>query len=103
MSELLISPAERSRKAHSLILAALSPSGTQKNLAQIMGTSETKVSLIKTDKLEDSVALIYQLGFKVVPSDRICVDRKKYAALETIARAAMADEANSKKLFWEEE
>ena len=76
--------------------------GTQRNLAQIMGTSESTISRAK-NTLEDALALMYHLGFKVVSADRICVDRKRYEALETIARAAMADEENSKKLFWEQE
>jgi transcriptional regulator with XRE-family HTH domain len=103
MSELLISPLERSRKAYSNVLQALQDPGTQRNLAQIMGTSESTISRIKTEKLEDTLALLYQLGFKLVSADRVCINRKRYEALETIARAAMAKEEHSRRLFLEEE
>ena len=83
MSELSISPLERSRKAYSNVLQAMQDPGTQRNLAQIMGTSESTISRAK-NTLEDALALMYHLGFKVVSADCICVDRKRYEALETI-------------------
>ena len=103
-NSLSISPLERSRKAYSNVLQVLNAdeTETQEKIALAMGVSPSTVSRAK-NSVEDVLALLYQIGFKVVPSDRICVDRKRYEALETIARAAMADEENSKKLFWEQE
>lgn len=94
---------ERSRKAHSLLLQAMQDPGTQRQIALALGVSESTVSRTKTEKLEDAVTLIYQLGFKVVASDRVCVDRLKFEAVLMLARAAMSDEDTVRKLVWEEE
>ena len=74
MSLLSHSPLERARKAHSRILQALQEPGSQVALAKAMGTSESTISRIKNESLENALAMIYQLGFKVVASDRVCVD-----------------------------
>lgn len=102
MGELSATPIERSRKAYSMVLQAMQDPGTQRNLAQVLGVSESTVSRIKNEKLEDALALIYQLGFKVVDASRVCVDRSKYEAMVTIARAAMADEDTARRLIWED-
>lgn len=102
MGELSMTSHERSRKAHSLLLQAMQDPGTQRNLALALGVSESTVSRTKTEKLEDAVTLIYQLGFKVVASDRVCVDRAKFEAVLMLARAAMSDEDTVRKLVWEE-
>lgn len=59
MTALLLSPAERARKAHARVLQALQVPGTARNLAQAMGVSEATISRTKTEKLEDAVALLY--------------------------------------------
>lgn len=84
-------------------MQATQDAGTQRNVAIAMGVSESTVSRIKTEKLEDAIALLYQLGFKVVEQSRVCVDRPKYQAMVTIARAAMADEDTACKLIWDGE
>jgi len=86
MSALSRTPAERSRKAHSRVLQALQEPGTQRNLAQAMGVSETTISRVKTEKLEDALALVYQAGFKLVPHDRRCVPADYLQALQVMAR-----------------
>ena len=60
--------------------------GTQRNLAQTLGVSETTVSRIKTEHLEDAIALLYQIGFKVVAQDRQCVPEDYLRALQVMAR-----------------
>lgn len=87
MSELSADPRERSRKALAMLLQAMQDPGAQKALALTLGTSESTVSRIKTEKLEDALALIYQLGFRVVACDRVCVDASR---LETVLTAAHA-------------
>ncbi len=103
MSSLSLSPTERARKAYSDFLNAMKPVGTAQKIAQLMGTSETTISNIKNQKVEEALLLLYQLGFKVVPSDRVCVDRQMYDALATIARRAMANEQSANNLIWDEE
>jgi DNA-binding XRE family transcriptional regulator len=94
------SAAERARKAYSAVLQRLQAPGIQSNLAIALGVSESTVSRIKTDKLEDAIALITQLGFKVVPENQVCVDRAMYEALTTIASKAMADDSVARRLMW---
>lgn len=103
MTALSSTPSERSRKAHSDVLRALQPSGTQATVALALGVSESTISRTKTEKLEDSIALMYQLGFKVVSGDRVCVDRDKYEAMCTIARAAMSCPVTANRLIWDGE
>jgi len=75
MTELSTPPLERSRKAHALILHAMQEAGTARNIAELMGVSESTVSRIKNEHLADSLTLICHLGFKVVPSEHISVQR----------------------------
>ena len=103
MAELSLSPQEKARKAHSAVLQAMQDPGTARNLAQILGVSESTISRTKTEKLEDALHLIYQLGFKVVSNDRVCVDRATYSAVSTIARRAMEREDLSRALVWDED
>lgn len=49
MSTLCSTPAERARKAYSRVLQSLQDPGTQRNVAQVLGVSESTVSRIKTD------------------------------------------------------
>ncbi len=103
MTAELVDPFVRSRQAHSRVLAAMQDTGTAKSLAQVLGVSESTVSRIKSEKLEDSISLIYHLGFKVVPEDNVCVRRDRYEAMATLAKAAMSCEETSRKLIWESE
>lgn len=76
--------------------------GTGRNLAQVLGVSETTVSRTKTEKLEDAITLLYHLGFKVVDESRVCVDRQAYEAMATLARKAMSCEHMARRLIWDE-
>lgn len=102
MSELSDGANARARKAHSAVLQAMQDPGTQRNLAQVIGVSETTISRTKTEKLEDVLMLLYHLGFKVVSQDKVCVERASYDAMVTMARAAMADDATVRRLTWDE-
>lgn len=92
MTELQHEPRERSRKALAAVLQALQEPGTQKALAVALGTSESTLSRIKTEKLEDALTLVYQLGFKLVPSDRACVRRDAVEFLRQIAANVLSNE-----------
>lgn len=59
----------------SRVLQRMNDSATGVQLAVSTGFSETKVSRIKNDQLEDSVLLLAHLGYKVVASDQKCVLR----------------------------
>lgn len=102
MPELCTPPLERSRKALSRVLQTMQDPGTARNVAQVLGVSESTISRTK-EQLDNALALMYQLGFKVVPEDHVCVQRDRYEAMSTLARAAMACEETSRKLIWESE
>jgi AraC-like DNA-binding protein len=99
MSELSATPIERARKAHGRVLRALEEPGTARNLAQVLGTSETTVSRLKNEKLEDAITLIYHLGFKVVAQDQRCYPTEYVEALHVMARMHM--QAPPTQLEWE--
>lgn len=102
MAELSSTPIERSRKAFAAVLRAMEANGTARNLAQILGTSETTISRTKTEKLEDAITLITHLGFRIVSESKVCVDRKIYEALATIASKAMSQPETAQQLIWDE-
>lgn len=89
MSALCTPVTERSRKAFGRVLTAMQEAGTARNVAHAMGVSEATVSRVKTEKLEDAIALLYQLGFKVVTQDKHCVPADYLQALEVMAREHM--------------
>lgn len=75
---------ERSRKAYSKVLQRLSANGTARGVALALGVSESTVSRIKNEKLEEAVRLIYQLGFKVVDESKKTVDGEFFKAMSVI-------------------
>ncbi len=93
MPELSLTPAERARKAHSRVLAAMQEPGTARNVAQVLGVSEATVSRIKTEKLEDAITLLCHLGFKVVAADMRCYPTEYVQALHTMAKLQMQSAA----------
>lgn len=99
MSELSLSPSEKARKAYTRVLQRLGESGTQRTLAQVLGTSETTISRIKTEKLEDAIALMVHLGFSIVPPGMRCYPEEYVQALHTMAKLQMQQAAPT--LEWE--
>lgn len=62
---------ERARRATSIVLTRLAPEGTQRNVAQVWGVSESSVSRLK-EHVEPVMRLVAQLGLKVVPAEMKC-------------------------------
>lgn len=60
-------------------------------------SGESRLTVGEFCDLVDAAAL------KLVSVDKVCVDRRKYQALATIAAAAMADQASMEKLVWDGE
>lgn len=75
-------------------------------LASAIGKDDTQVCKIRSGelgaKVKDVIRLLHAAGLKVVPADRVCVQREKYEAMVTIAAAAMADPATARRLTWDE-
>lgn len=102
MAALSITPEERARKATSIVLQRLSPDGTQRNLAQAWGVSESTVSRLK-DQIEPVMRLVTQLGLKVVPAEMKCYSPRELDAMFVLAKANMnrADSVDD-VLRWDE-
>lgn len=101
MSELSTPPSERARKAYGRVLQAMQDPGSQRNVAQVLGVSESTVSRIKTEKLEDAIALMTVLGFKVVDQSMRCYPEDYVQALHTMARMHVTS-TEPTTLQWEE-
>lgn len=93
---------ERARKAISLVLQRLAPDGTQRNIAQVWGVSESSVSRTK-EHLEQVMRLVAQLGLKVVPAEMKCYSPRELDAMFVLAKANMnrADSVDD-VLRWDE-
>lgn len=100
MSQLSDSPQERARKAFSRVLQAMGEPGRQVALAASLGTSESTISRLKTERLEDCLMVLYALGFKVVIGDKVCVDPKALDFMRQITSRALAGECS---LMWEDD
>lgn len=87
------------------VMAALSGTPLEK-LAAAIGKDDSQVCKIRAGelgaKVNDVVKLLHAAGLKVVPADRVCVQREKYEAMVTIASAAMADPATARRLTYDE-
>lgn len=103
MSELSISPAERARKAYTRVLSALQRPGTQVAIAAVLGQSEATVSRIKNERLEESLAFLYALGFKVVPAEMTCVQPEALAFMRQTTARVLSNEAQAQELFRDDE
>ena len=74
-------PAERACKTVQLVLQRLQEPGRAVALATSMGVSESTVSRIKNERLEEVALMLAHLGLKVVPSEFKCVDAQAYVFL----------------------
>lgn len=75
-------------------------------LAKAIDKDDSQTSKIRSGQLgaqvKDVVRMLAAAGLKVVPADRVCVQREKYEAMVTIASAAMADPETARRLTWDE-
>jgi hypothetical protein len=74
--------------------------GTAIAVAAAMGVSESTVSRIKTERLDEVVALLSHLGLKLVPSEFKCVDPAAYAFLTATHQRVMQ---RAPELIWDQE
>jgi hypothetical protein len=99
MSQLCLSPLERSRNAHGRVLQAMQATGTGVALSIAMGKSEATISRIKNDQLEDVLALLYHLDFKIVTGSKVCVDVGELNMLRQTYSRAVQNEKLAAQLF----
>ena len=98
MVELSPMPPERARKTVQLVLQRLQEPGTGVAVAAAMGVSESTVSRIKTERLEEVALFLAHLGLKVVPAEFKCVDASAYAFLTSTHEKVMR---RAPQLIWE--
>lgn len=103
MPELSMAPAERARKTVAMVLRRVQRDASQVAIAAAMGASESTVSRLLSEHLEKFALVLSHAGLKVVPVDRVCVDRGMYEAMTRIASRAMQDAETAQRLVWEEE
>lgn len=100
MSQLSSSPPEIARKGVQLALQRLQEAGKAGAVAAAMGVSDSTVSRLKTERLEECVLLLAHLGLKVVPTDFKCVNPEAYAFLTSTHERVMR---TAPELIWDVE
>lgn len=103
MSQVCLSPFERARNAVSRVLQAMQAPGTGVSLSAAMGKSESEISRIKNDRLEDAMVMVHHLGFKLVSADRVCVDRAELDMLRRSYCRMVQNQQAADKLFGDDE
>ena len=98
MIEVSCTPAERARKTVQLVLQRLQEPGTGVALAAAMGVSESTISRLKTERLDEIALLLDHLGLKVVPMEFKCVNPAAYAFLTATHEKVMRVAPN---LIWD--
>ena len=96
-------PTERARKSHTVILRGMQEPGRQTAVATCMGVSESTVSRLKTEHLEQFCHLLAHLGLKVVPIAMHCFPEDKVQALLTLAKGHLAAIERPDQLYWEDQ
>lgn len=81
MQPVSVPPGERARKTVQLVLQRMQEPATGIAVAASMGVSESTVSRIKTERLEEVALFLAVLGLKVVPAEFKCVNPDAYAFL----------------------
>lgn len=66
-----------------MVLQRLSPDGTQRKLAEVLGVSESTISRWKED-VEPVMKLAARLGLKVVDENRECIPRAEAEMLRRV-------------------
>jgi hypothetical protein len=78
MAEASVLPAATARKGVTLAMHALQEAGKAGAVAVAMGVSDSTISRIKTERLEECLLMLAHLGIKAVPTSFKCVDRESY-------------------------
>ena len=99
MSQSSPTPLERARKGMQLALRALQEPGKAGALAVSMGLSDSTISRIKTERMEEVILFLAHLGLKVAPSEYRCVDPKTFNAFEVLYERAMSLTTPSRLIF----
>lgn len=72
MAEFLPTPTEKARKALAAVLQVLKNNGKQGQVATALGVSDSTMSRLVNDHMEQVIAVLYHAGFKCVSQDMHC-------------------------------
>lgn len=101
MSLLSASPQERARKAHAQVLQALREPGRQAAIAACLGTSDSTISRIKNERLEDVLAFLYAAGFEICPAGSLTIKEDTWEFIRNTLAETFADPEIAKKMLLE--
>lgn len=100
MTKASLTTTETARKGLSLALQRLQDAGKAGSVAAAMGVSDSTVSRIRNERMEEVILFLAHLGLKVVPSEFKCVDPAAYAFLTTTHQRVMQ---KAPELIWEQD
>eukprot|EP00456_Euglypha_rotunda_P001730 TRINITY_DN10334_c0_g2_i4.p2 TRINITY_DN10334_c0_g2~~TRINITY_DN10334_c0_g2_i4.p2 ORF type:complete len:115 (+),score=24.96 TRINITY_DN10334_c0_g2_i4:333-677(+) len=83
-------PAERARKGAVLAARALAEPGRAAAVASVMGLSESTISRIKNERLDEILLFLAHLGLKVTPASYRCIDERTFEAYQVLWEKAMS-------------
>lgn len=86
---------ENARKSYSLILQCLQEDVTQTAIAAQLGWTDSKVSRLKNEQMEDICKLLAALNLKIVQESARTVNEEKLKALLLL----LADDMSSDALY----
>lgn len=82
-----------------LAARALAEPGRAAAVATAMGLSESTISRIKNERLDEVLLFLAHLGIKCVPSSFQCVDEKTFAAFQVLWEKAMSQTSAARLIF----
>lgn len=91
-------PTEKTRKLRSVVLQAVQRDGKQHAIAAAMGVSDSTISRLVNDHLDNFAAMLAHAGLKVVPVEHTCVSAETYQFL-TATHARVMQKAP--QLIWD--
>jgi hypothetical protein len=99
MNEFCISPLEKSRKAHSLLLQAMQSDAKQSAIATYMGVDDSTISRLKNTHSQGVLTMLYYAGLKVVPQAMQCYPAADVEAWYAAYRRQVTNAETAAQLF----
>jgi hypothetical protein len=72
-------------------------------LSTTLGVSESTISRLKNDQLESVLALVYALGFKVVPQCKTCINTDALEFMRQTTARVLSNQEQAQQLFRDDE
>jgi hypothetical protein len=98
MPQVSDAPTEKTRKLRSVVLQAVQRDGKQHAIAAAMGVSDSTISRLVNDHLDNFAAMLAHAGLKCVPVEARCVSPETYEFLTATHARVMA---KAPQLIWD--